>query len=123
MTRTILITVACISSLVFSSIAYVSDNNVNTIVKFSIDLNTEKCIQEEVDDGHQPWRLRPVDVAYAALHSVGVDVQYNSCRIVYHTGDASEVKCESTKSYKVLLKKLLRPDGIWTAVEMEVTSE
>lgn len=96
-----------------------SKNSKRIVLK--VNLKNEKFVQDEVDKGHQPWRLNAVDVAYATLASMDKKVRYEDCKSLKETGDQSAVQCKSSQNYIVHLRKLVRPDGIWTATEIEVT--
>jgi hypothetical protein len=89
-------------------------------IELKIDLTDEKKLQTEVDNGHQPWRLEPIDVAYVALSNIDKNVIYEDCHLIYEKDIEAKVKCKNSKNYLVYLKKLIRPDGIWTAISIEV---
>jgi hypothetical protein len=90
-------------------------------IVLKVNLKNEKFVQDEVDKGHQPWRLNAVDVAYATLSSMDKNVTYEDCKSVNESRDQATVQCRSSQNYIVHLRKLVRPDGIWTAIEIEVT--
>lgn len=93
----------------------------NKRIVLKVNLKYEKFVQDEVDKGHQPWRLNAVDVAYATLAPIDKNVKYEDCKSVNETGDQSTVQCKSSQNYIVYLRKLVRPDGIWTATDIEIT--
>ncbi len=93
------------------------------IIKLKVDLGNETKLQEQVDQGHQPWRLEPTFVAAVAVRTDATGtVKVEDCRIKSEKDIEAEVECKSDKNYVVTLKKLVRPTrgGIWTAVEIEV---
>src|SRR5271169_2540282 len=61
-----------------------NDKLTNKII-MKIKLDKEKQLQTEVDKGHQPWRLEPVDVAYAAVASIDNNVKHKKCQLVTET--------------------------------------
>jgi hypothetical protein len=91
-----------------------------TKIELTIDLAEEKKIQVEVDNGHQPWRLEAVDVAYTAIVNIDKKVNYKNCRLMAEEDTEAKVECKNENNYHVLLKRLVRPNGIWTAVSVEV---
>ncbi len=86
-------------------------------IAISLDMKKEEQLQKEVDKGHQPWRLDPVDVAHAAVLSVDNRVSYKNCQVTSESNREAIVKC---KSYIIKLKQLIRARGIWTATEIQV---
>lgn len=89
-------------------------------IELPIDLAKEEKIQVEVDNGHQPWRLEPLDVAYTALTTIDEKVDYKNCRLITKENTETTVECKNENKYHVFLKRLVRPNGIWTAVSVEV---
>jgi len=90
------------------------------IFKLDINLEKQKRLQAEVDNGHQPWRLGPIDVAFAALTDIDKNIKYENCNIDSKTNSKAEVICKgTTKSYLINLKRIVRLDGIWTAISIE----
>ncbi len=89
-------------------------------IVFAVDLEKEKQLQLEVDRGHQPWRLEPVDVAYAQLATIDKSIMYDRCQLISETNLEAVVSCKTTKRYVVHLKRLVRPKGIWTATNIQV---
>jgi len=82
-------------------------------------LEKEKQLQLEVNKGHQPWRLEPVDVAHAALiASINIKVPFEKCRLLSESKREAIVKCTDIKNYTVTLKQLIQTKGIWTATEI-----
>lgn len=91
-----------------------------TKIDLPIDLAEEKKIQAEVDTGHQPWRLEAVDVAYTALVNIDKRIDYKNCHIIVEENSEAKVECKNENNYHILLKRLVRSNGIWTAVLIEV---
>jgi hypothetical protein len=90
------------------------------VIKLTVDLKKEKKLQQEVDKGHQPWRLEPIDVAYATISTTDKKVAYENCTLISETSNESVVRCKGEKMYVVYLKRLVREHGIWTAVQIEI---
>lgn len=91
-------------------------------IKLNINLDEEKKLQTEVDNGHQPWRLEPIDVAYAiVIAKADKNVVYENCSPISIANTEAKVVCKSkgAKKYFVNLKRIVRPDGIWTAISIE----
>jgi hypothetical protein len=108
-----------ITSQMWAANASFSNYSEGAVVRFEVDIKEEQALQKEVEDGHQPWRLEPTDVAYVAAVSIDKTVQYESCQITYEKANESRVRCEGSKPYIIRLRRLIKSDGIWTAVEME----
>lgn len=90
------------------------------IQKLNIDMDTEKRYQDAADQGFQPWKKNAADVAEECLINTGTGAKKGECKIL--SEDASNaVVLVNTKdgSFKVTLKRLVKPDGIWTATEIE----
>jgi hypothetical protein len=97
------------------------ESNIKTknIVKVDVNLEEQKRLQAEVDNGHQPWRLETLDVAFAALTDIDKSIKYENCNLSSKTNNKAYVVCKGTKSYLVNLKRIVKPNGIWTAVSIE----
>src|SRR4030042_2440354 len=84
------------------------------VIKLPIDLKKEEELQREVDKGHQPWRLEPIDVAHVTLiATIDKNIAYENCTLTSETSSESIVKCKGVKTYIVYLKRLVRENGIW----------
>lgn len=92
----------------------------NGSIKLNVDMRSEKKLRAEVDAGHQPWRLEPIDVAVASISAqFDADVDSDKCVVTSESQEEAVVRCPSERVYYVKLKRLLRPNGIWTPVEIE----
>lgn len=90
------------------------------IQKFNVDMDREKKYQDAADKGYQPWKRDAVEVAKECLINTGTGAPTGDCKIL--SSDEREAKVAvSTKDgrFKVTLKRLVKPDGIWTATEIE----
>ena len=92
------------------------------VYKLNVSMDNEKKLQATVENGNQLWRKSAKDVAHAALINEGVNVKIEDCQILSENNQESIVAVKDNKglSYKVILKKLINPDGIWTAVEIDM---
>jgi hypothetical protein len=75
-----------------------------------------------VDNGHQPWRLNPIDVAYSELALLDNKLVYASCRLLDAKKREATVLCNNAaeKKYTVQMKKLVKfKNGIWTVLKIE----
>lgn len=89
--------------------------------EFNIDLEAERKVQSDVDKGHQPWRLDPVDVAYATIITMNSDLKYEKCHLASFDALTAQVVCTDTNNkYIILLKRLIKPKGIWTVMSLEI---
>lgn len=89
-------------------------------IDLKVDLDEQKKLQTEVDNGHQPWRLEPVDVAFAALVTIDKNIDYSNCQLNTAKNIEAEVICKGTKKYRVYLRRMVKPNGIWTATVIEL---
>jgi hypothetical protein len=91
-------------------------------IKLKVDLGVERKLQADVDKGHQPWRLEPIDVAHAALTmEANKNIKYENCKLISQTDSDAVVECtEMNQLYIAHLKRLVRNKGIWTATEIEI---
>jgi len=90
-------------------------------IDLSINLEQERKIQMAVDKGHQPWRLDSVSVAVVALKSAGYkEIGDQNCENIFIKNGAAEVHCRGEYSYFIQLKKMVRLDGIWTAISINI---
>jgi len=97
------------------------DTKQKSQITLPLDLEKEKQLQVEVDKGHQPWRLEPVEVAHAALiASLDVTFPIERCSLLSKTDHEAIVKCTDRKSFTVTLKQLTRPKSIWTATGIRI---
>ena len=109
----ILSLLVCVTDIVLCE----SKIKIKKVVKVDVNLEEQKKLQAEVDNGHQSWRLDPIDVAFASL--IGKNVKHENCSLSSQTNSKAEVICKGTKNYLVNLKRMIRADGIWTAVSIE----
>ncbi len=90
-------------------------------ITLPLDLEKEKQLQAEVDKGHQPWRLEPVEVAHSAIiASLNTTVPIEKCSLLSKTDHEAIVTCTESKSFTVTLRQLIRPKGIWTATDIRI---
>lgn len=113
----------CMLILVWANapVSYGESGQKTKRITVPFDLEQEKQLQSEVDKGHQPWRLEPLDVAHVALlTNINVDVPVEKCTLSSVANRKADVKCKDSKNYTVRLKQLIHPKGIWTATEIQV---
>jgi hypothetical protein len=97
-----------------------NDHKTKKTIKLNVDLEEQKKLQAEVDNGHQPWRLEPVDVAFKELFTIDRNIDYKKCRTDIIENSEAVVTCKSARKYYVNLKKMIRSDGIWTAISVTI---
>lgn len=90
------------------------------IQKLNVDIETEKKYQEAADKGYQPWKRNAMEVAEECLINTGVGARKGECKVLSDDG-ANATVFVNTKdgNFKIKLKRLVKPDGIWTATEIE----
>ncbi|HWI62532.1 MAG TPA: hypothetical protein VNT75_11875 [Symbiobacteriaceae bacterium] len=90
----------------------------------TVDLNQIQEIQTQVDNGHQPWRLDPLQVAMEEGRRFGFDpAAGDRFELVARAGAEATVEVKvGTAAYLVQLKQPLgtRLGSIWTIVGVEV---
>lgn len=91
------------------------------VIKIPVRIKEEREIQKAVDDGHQPWRLLALDVAYSVLAAHKITVSQKECKLEKEEKVSAVASCNRGRStYRVLLERLVRTDGIWTAKTIEI---
>lgn len=95
-----------------------------TKLSINYDMAEEKRLQEAVDHGSQAWRKEAVDVAHAALINQGINAKVDECKLTEdHNGHSVvNAKCRDGE-FNITLKRLVRPDGIWTATDIELVGD
>lgn len=95
-------------------------------VKVPVNLESVKLDQQQVDGGHGPWQLDPLQVALTFVNlkvsPEGIQgepiIPYDSLEIAENTGAEAVVSVDGGPVKKVYLKRLIRQDetGIWSVV-------
>ncbi len=95
------------------------------MVTLNPSMEEERRLQKAVDDGWQPWRLNPIDVAHANMINQGVNVRIEDCSLVKKDDAHAVVHVQSKdgKDLNVHVARLVRPDGIWTATQVEINDD
>lgn len=90
------------------------------IQKLNVDMDTEKRYQDAADKGYQPWKRDAVEVAKECLINTGTGASSGECQILLQDTSNAVVRVNTKDgTFKVSLKRLVKPDGIWTATEIE----
>jgi hypothetical protein len=90
-------------------------------IKIKVDTKSQQQLQKQVDNGHQPWGLGPIDVGVASIAIHGhEDVDAERCSLVVQKKTEATVACRGRSGFVVKLKRLVKPNGIWTAVEIQM---
>ena len=97
-----------------------SNISVEIIIPFTLD--KELKLQKEAGEGHQPWRLNPIDVARAAVISyANKNIESNKCFMMTQKNDEATAQCNSLNvNYRVYLKKFFGKNSIWTATKIQI---
>lgn len=83
-------------------------------VPYSVD--EVQQLQTQVDQGHQPWRLSPIEVAKSWAKEQG-DQATGEPAVIKEQGGKAIIKMGDDSKYEyVFLRQLVKtgPDGIWT---------
>ncbi len=103
------------------------DPSTQAQVKVPVDMEVVRNTQVQVDGGHSPWYLDPLQVAFTFVNLQispgGIQgtpkLSYDALKVTQNNGIAAVVDIQSGGPTKrVYLKKLVRPDfsGIWSVV-------
>ncbi|MDD3654414.1 MAG: GerMN domain-containing protein [Desulfotomaculaceae bacterium] len=93
-----------------------------------MDINKLKEVQAEVDNGHQAWRLDPLQVVMSEGPALGLNPAVDNARLISRAeqadGAQGEAKVEVKSGGKTYLVKLAQPvkqgqSGIWTIQSVE----
>ena len=84
-------------------------------------MEKERELQKSVDEGHQPWRLNPADVAYESIvATIDKNIKYEKCSLITQSDDEAIVQCAGIQNnYKVYLKRFFGKKSIWTAMKIQ----
>lgn len=93
-----------------------------------MDMNKLKEVQAEVDNGHQAWRLDPLQVVMSEGPTLGLNPSVENARLISRTEQADEAQGEAVvkvkSGQKTYLVRLVQPvkqgqSGIWTIQSIE----
>jgi len=90
-----------------------------------LDMETLEQLQDTVDQGHQPWRLDPLEVARDEGRNLGFDPAQDTFDLLPSpdpaTGEAQVLVFHGESFYVVHLVQPVRvsPDGIWAIARVE----
>jgi len=91
-----------------------------TQIELNPNLTEQRELQAAVDHGDQPWRLDPVDVAISALGNIENNLESLNCWVASESKSAARVDCKGSNDYSVILRRIVKPNGIWTAVSITI---
>lgn len=91
------------------------------LIELPVDMNLERETQRAVENGHQPWRLFPEQVACAVLSNRFKDTRFDDCKLESEDKGRAIASARVGKiQYRVYLERLIKTDGIWTATKIEI---
>ena len=92
------------------------------VLKINVDLDTQKKLQSAADQGFKKWKNNVIDVAQECIIGKAIGAP-DKCTILSKNDTKAVVRVTTKKegSFNVTLKRLVKPDGIWTATEIEKT--
>jgi len=90
------------------------------VLKIFVDMDTQERLQSAADQGFKTWKNDAIEVARECIIGKGIGAP-GECRILSGDDTRTVVHVTTKKEgdFKVTLKRLVRPDGIWTATEIE----
>ena len=112
-------------SKVNPAVAKTSQQKTNPkMVMLNPNMDEENRLQKAVDNGGQTWRLNPVDVAHANMISQAVNASIEDCRLLKEDDKYAVVRVQAKdgKDLNVYLERLIRPNGIWIATQIEINN-
>ena len=100
------------------------NNGAVKVFKPVISMDNERRLQEAVENGYHVWRKNAVDAAHAALVNEGVNVTINDLKLLSENGKEAVVTAQDKRMthYKIICQRLIKPDGIWTATEIDMVT-
>jgi hypothetical protein len=98
------------------------ESNITVEILIPVILEKERKLQKEADEGHQLWRLNPIDVSHATvLLCANKNVESKKCFLMTQNNDEAIVQCDSLiVNYRVYLKKYFGKRSIWTATKIQI---
>ena len=89
-------------------------------MKINVDIDEQKKSQEASDQGFRKWKNNAVDVAEECIIGKGIGAP-SECEVLAESENEASVRVKTEKdgTFKVKLKRLVKPGGIWTATEVE----
>lgn len=90
------------------------------VLKINVDIDTQKRLQSAADQGFKPWKNDAIEVAKECIIGKGIGAP-GEARILSKDENVAVVHVNTKKegNFKVSLKRLVKPGGIWTATEVE----
>ena len=90
------------------------------VLKINVDMDTQKRLQSSADQGFKPWKNDVVEVAKECIIGGGIGAP-GECKVLSEDDTKAVVRVTTKKegSFHVTLKRLVKPDGIWTATKIE----
>ncbi|MBE9503383.1 MAG: hypothetical protein IME96_04340 [Proteobacteria bacterium] len=90
------------------------------ILKINVDMDTQAKLQKTADLGFKPWKNDAVEVAKECIIGAGIGAP-DKCMILSKSEAEAVIRVTTKKegSFDVTLKRLVKPDGIWTATKVE----
>ena len=90
------------------------------VLKIKVDIETQKKLQSAADQGFKPWKNDVIEVAKECIIGHGVGAP-DKCTVLSESAAQAVVRVTTKKegSFHVTLKRLVKPDGIWTATKIE----
>jgi hypothetical protein len=90
-------------------------------IEIPIDLEKQNEFQRTVESGSERWRLDAEEVACDYLRARPETHSVSYCWVRKQSKTAAFVTTVVNKTeYRVYLRRLVKPDGIWTPVKLEV---
>jgi len=96
------------------------EDNKQKVFKINVDMDTQERLQSAADQGFKPWKNDVIEVARECIIGEGIGAP-GECTILSEDNTRAVVRVDTKKegAFKVTLKRLVRPNGIWTATEIE----
>jgi len=121
----IIMGVVIICGLIYFAFSYNRPESIIKTGKIKIDGQEMVNIQKAIDDGHQPWRADPKEIACIDSIQYGFNLEenYKTIKEIYHpTNIPGIIKYQVTHAEKDYIITVIQPvpgkDKIWTISEI-----
>ena len=98
------------------------ESNIPVEILIPFTLDKERKLQKEAGEGHQPWRLNPIDMARSAVISyANKNIKSKKCFLITQKNNEAIAQCNNLNvNYRVYLKKYFGKSSIWTATKIQI---
>jgi hypothetical protein len=89
-------------------------------LKINVDMDAQTKLQKAADLGFKPWKNDIIEVAKECIIGESIGAPEKAIKLSQSEAEALvRVSTKKEGSFDVTLKRLVKPDGIWTATKVE----